>query len=134
MSNVVAASDTEQVIVAHVPDFGKGRYMNFQKELYSDAKRMFAVDNLKAEKLAKQIASEVGAYMAKAEVQVKLGKINVKSSTLTISEAAKIKGIVLTNAIFALKAIQYANDAGRNGIGDVDWTFCEEVADYIKSL
>lgn len=98
-----------------VPDFGNGRYTNLMKECYSDAQHIFGITPEQAEKLARQIASDVGAAMASAQVNVKTGKSINKDGYISISEASKVKATKCTHAIYALRAMAYANECGKYG-------------------
>lgn len=117
------------------PDFGNGRYSALMQECFDDARRIFKLANDKAEKLARQIASDFGAIMASAPVEVRLGKLN-KDSKLTLSEASKVKNVTLTNTIYALKALHFANEAGKNGFisGRTTWVTSESLTRYLASL
>ncbi len=107
----VAPTQTAEV---YSPEFGTGRYSALMEECFRDAQTVFGLSLKPAEKLARQIASDVGAIMASASVSIKLGKIN-KDGKLTIAEASKLKGVTMTNALGALKALHFAAEAGTNG-------------------
>lgn len=128
------ANQTTQ-IQREAPDFGSGRYSALMLECYNDAKTVFKLDDTKAEKLARQIASDFGAVMASAPVETRLGKQN-KDGKITLSEAAKVKGVTITNALFAMKALRFAGDAGVNGFsfGQTAWKPVKSLAEYLNSL
>lgn len=96
------------------PDFGNGRYSPLMSEAYDDAMTVFKLSSERAAKLARAIGADLGAFFANQPVEVKLGKMN-KDGKLTIAEACKVKGITCTNAISALRALNYAADAGKHG-------------------
>lgn len=117
------------------PDFGNGRYSALMQECYDDAQAIFKLEPSKAEKLARQIASDFGAIMAASPVEVKLGRIN-KDSKLTISEASKVKNVTLTNTLYALKALHFANESGKNGFLSrrTTWVLQPNLVKYLESL
>jgi len=132
------ATDTANAtrIESHVqPDFGTGRYSALMGEVYDDAQIIFKLTPEKAEKLARQVASDVGAIMASASVSIKLGKVN-KDGKLTIAEAAKLKGVTLTNTLYALKALHFAAEAGMNGFNwkYTQWCPVQGLKDYFEKL
>lgn len=129
----IQTENTEVKLVA--PDFGEGRYSALMEECFNDSMTVFKLEQPKAEKLARQIASDLGAIMASAPVGVKLGKPN-KDNKITISEAAKIKGVTMTWTLFALKALQYAGEAGKHGFsfGQTQWKPTEKFAKYLSEL
>ena len=128
-------SNTTQSQAPARPNFGEGRYSPLMEECYDDAMLIFKLDSLKAEKLAHAIAREIGDIMAHRPVEVKLGKVN-KDGKLTIAEACKVKGVTMTYPIFALKALFYANEAGKNGFmrNFTDWKPVKSLVDYFEKL
>lgn len=137
MSNAVATAPVQSVpeVKSTKPDFGKGKYSALMQEVYHDAQIVFNISAQASEKLARQVASDIGASMANQPVSIKLGKVN-DNGQLTISEACKVKGVIMTNAIYALRAIKYADEAGKNGFsfGGTKWEPVKDLADYLLSL
>jgi len=125
-------ANATQSQVSGVVDFGNGRYSPLMAECFKDLQRVFKLDIVPAEKLARQIGTELGAIMANAPVDVRLGKAN-KDNKMTVSEAAKVKNLTQTWAILALRAINYANDATRNGVSvkDTSWEMSDGLKKYI---
>lgn len=117
------------------PDFGNGRYSHLMEQVYTQSQTVFKLPKDKAEKLARDISSEIGKVMANVKVDVKLGKVS-KDGKLTISEAAKLKGFTTTNQVMALKALHYAAEAGKNGFswGKTQWKPIQWVDEYLSSL
>ena len=117
------------------PDFGNGRYSPLMEEVYHDSMTVFGLESAKAEKLAHNIANELGAIMSSRPVEVRLGKVN-KDGKLTISEACKLKGFTMTNPIYALKALHYAGESGINGFSfaNTKWSPSKGLNDYLSSL
>ena len=133
MSQTAIAQDVSTK--ATKPDFGNGRYSALMEEVWHDSQTVFKLESEKAEKLARQIASDLGAIMANQPVSVKMGKVN-NDGKLTISEACKVKGITLTNNIYVLRALFYAGDAGKHGFsfGDTIWQPAMGLADILEKL
>lgn len=117
------------------PDFGNGRYSPLMEEVYNDAQVVFGITPVQAEKLARGIATELGAIMASAPVEVRLGKLS-KDGKLTIAEASKLKGFTLTYNIAALRALHYAGDAGKHGFsfGATKWRTAGSLAKMLSEL
>jgi hypothetical protein len=117
------------------PDFGNGRYSALMEEVWHDSQSVFGIDSAKAEKLARQVSTDVGVIMASATVKVKLGKLN-DDGKLTISEACKVKSVTMTDAVFALKALHYAGEAGKNGMsfGFTKWHPTKELKEALARI
>lgn len=117
------------------PKFGTGRYSPLMEEIYKDAQNIFKITPKHAEKLARQIASDIGAYMAKAPVEVTLRKSG-KDGKLTIREASKLKGVTMTYALHVMMAINFANDAVAHGFNrnDTKWSLTESLAESLAEF
>lgn len=128
-------ANTQNVTQTERPDFGNGRYSALMNEVYDDAQVIFKLDSAKSEKLAQAIARELGAIMAAQPAEIRLGKVN-KDGKLTISEAAKVKNVTLTNSIYALKALHFAAEAGKNGFvwAETQWKVNAGLIRYFESL
>ena len=116
-------------------DFGGGRYSNLMKSIYSSSMTVFRLDWEHAKRVAEHCASEFGAIMKDVQVDVKVGKSD-KGGRITLSEACKIKGIVATPELSLMRALQYANEAGLNGImyQDTKWVPVSRVAELLVKL
>ncbi len=133
--STVATETAPSQSKATKPDFGQGRYSGLMHEVFDDSQTVFHLSAEKAEKLARSIATEIGAVMASSKVSIRLGKVS-KENTLTIREAASIKGILVTPNIATLRALLYAGEAGKHGFsfGNTKWTPTEDLGKYISSL
>lgn len=131
-ANTTVVSEQQSTVK---PNFGNGRYSGLMEEVWHDAQTVFGLSSEQAAKLAQGIARDVGAAMAGASYSVKLSKID-KDGRLTISEAAKLKNVTITNNIMALKALQYAGEAGRNGFSfaNTRWQVVKGLAEYFNTL
>jgi hypothetical protein len=116
--------------------FGNGRYSAAMRELYDDLQVLFKVPEEKAEKIARQFGSDFGAAMASAAVNTSVGKATGKNSRMTLKEAASVKGITATYALSIARAVQWANEAFKNGVSrkDTKWTFISQLAEYVAEL
>jgi len=98
------------------PDFGNGRYSGVMEELHNDIVRLLPQHTNVAERIARQFGSDFGAAMRDLPVAIKLGKRVSDDGKLTLSESCKAKNITVTNAISVARAVNYMNDALKNGI------------------
>ena len=129
----LTTTDEQELLIAK---FGSGRYSAFTIEVYKDSQTVFGLDEAQAEKLAKAIVTEVGAHFAKSQASFKVGSLN-KDGKVTLAETvSKLKGITASNNITALRALQYANEAGKNGFSRkaTSWEPVETLKTYLLSL
>lgn len=117
-------------------DFGMGRYSALMGECFRDAKIVFQLSEEKADKLARQIASDFGAALSSSPVGIGRIKSVNKDGKITLSEAAKIKGVTLTSALYALMGLQYAAEAGKFGFsfGNTQWKVAKHLTEYFEKL
>lgn len=135
MSTQVAATpDQKQQVI--IGTFGAGRYSGLMLECFKDAKRLLKLAPEPAHKLALQIGSDFGALMKDAIVAAKVSKSINKDGKVTLSEAAKVKGVTTTNALTALRVMQFMNEAGKFHIssGDTVWAIVGEFKEYLDNL
>lgn len=130
-----AIAQTAQTVAPSRPDFGSGRYSGLMETVYDDSQVIFRITKEQAEKLARQVASEVGAIMRNAQVDVKTGKAS-KDGKITLSEAAKMKGVSMTFALTSLKALHFAAEAGKNGFlwAKTQWEVSASLREYFDNL
>lgn len=120
-------------------DFGNGRYSALAKEAYRDAKQVFRLSDEKADKLARQIASDFGACASRGIITMKSAKVSKVNDDgkVTVSEAgSKVKNCASTNALLALRALKFAGEAGDSGIlfGTTVWAPCKQLVEYFDIL
>jgi 16S rRNA C1402 N4-methylase RsmH len=77
--------------------FGDGRYSQAMKELFQDSKRLLALTDKQAEKLARSFGAELGKHNAIAKISY--GRYSVKSNQITLKESVTFKGLIVTFAI-----------------------------------
>lgn len=117
------------------PNFGNGPLSRETERYYDGAIERLGMTPKQAEKFARQAASDVGAALKNQTVKVKLGKTNADGKG-TISQACKAKGIHYSNAMNIVRALDWMEDAGKNGISfaETDWQLVPELAKYVKQL
>jgi len=134
-AKTVETNNAQEAQVIAKPDFGEGRYSPLMEECWKDAQTIFGLESAKAEKLARNIANEFGAWMATKALSlndVKIGKTG-KDGKITLGEAAmKVKGATLTHALLALKALKFANESMANGFvrNETQWMPNASLQDY----
>jgi len=128
--STLMSQDTKEV-----SRFGNGRYSALMQECFQDLQKIFKLEEPVAEKVSRAIGSEVGAIMSNQHVTIKLGSVN-KDGKLNIAEASKIKGVAVTNSLMTLRALQYANEAIKNGFNrnETQWTPIPVLAEYFDSM
>lgn len=116
--------------------FGSGRYSKHMESTFNDLKQVFGLSDKVAKRIADDFGSELGAHMKRAEVDVSLGKINAKNNTISIKEASKLKGIVVTNTILAVRACTWVAEAFQNGIDfqETQWKPKQVLQEYFDTL
>lgn len=117
------------------PDFGQGRFAFEMNRLYDATQKLFGFTEAQAEKFARQAASDAGAALKNANATLKVGKAN-SDGKATISDASKMKGVTLTNALLVTHAISWIDDAGKHGVsyGKTKWTLAPELQKYVDGL
>lgn len=118
-----------------VSKFGNGRYSPLMEECFHDLQTVFKLSPEKAEYIAKAIGSEVGALMRNQPVTVKVSKAN-DDGKVTIAEAAKMKGITVTDTILVLRSLQWANEAVKNGFNrkETNWVPIPKLQEYFDGI
>jgi len=117
--------------------FGSGRYSPLMVQCFTESQQVFGLNEEQADKLARAIARDFGAAMKDAQVDAKIGKSINKDGQVTLAEASKLKGITITQSLFAMRALQWAADCGKYGFSwkFTDWKLLDgNFKDYIESL
>lgn len=137
-TSVTDSTSTPEVKVDLAQLFGSGRYSPLMREVYTQSQVVFKLDEEQAEKLARAVASDFGGAMANVQVKATVGKSITKDGKVTCKEAAAIKGITITNALFAMQTLAWCAEAGKHGIlwGKTDWQTPEDstFGKYLRSL
>lgn len=139
MSTTTQENTTQEQQQVKVPDFGKGRYSALMRECYKDAQVVFGMTPESAEALARQIGCDYGALMQQTHVaigDIKFGKPN-KDMQVTIREAAaKLKGVTLSDTLYALRALNFALQSISMGFvwGKTKWVVSDSLAEFLKKF
>lgn len=113
IENTQPAANVSIEVKETKPNFGNGRYSALMEQTWKDGQVVFKLPSDKAEKLARQVGSDFGAAIAGAVVDAKIGKSITKDGKTTLAEAAKVKGVTMTNALFALRSLGFAAELGK---------------------
>lgn len=115
--------------------FGAGRFSPQMESLYESACNLFSMTEAQADKFARQAAADAGDVLRNASASFKVGKAN-KDGKASITDASKMKGVHLTNALNIVRAIQWAEEAGKNGVsyGFTEWKLTPELQKYVDGL
>lgn len=117
------------------PDFGKGRFSAEMERIYTGLIARFDIEPLKAEKIARQAASDAGEILANVSATFKVSKVS-KDGKVSITDAAKAKGVTVTNALMVARALQWIDDAGANGVsyGFTKWKLSAPLQGYVDEM
>lgn len=100
--------------------FGSGKYFAIQCEVFKDTKRLFNIEEPVAEKIAKAIATALGAIFSNGKITITgLDKLNKDGKLKSIKEVSALKNLPLTNEVSMLRAITYCNAATSNHVKGV---------------
>lgn len=126
----------ENTVHTQRPNFGEGRFSAEMERIYNACIKLFGLDESKAEKIARQAASDAGAALKAASASLSVSAARGKDKTVTISDASKVKGVTLTNALAVVRAIQWIDDAGKNFVsyGFTGWKLAPQVQEWIDGL
>lgn len=126
-----SATNKQATIKPYVPDFGNGRQSPLMSETFKAARVVFQVNDKTAEKIARQVGSDIGAHQAKSNGStIKLTGYKAKDNKVNIKEAVKaIKGVTCTDSMNLLRALQFAGEAGEAGFnyGFTTWKLSDEM-------
>lgn len=120
------------------PQFGKGRYSAEMERLYNQAQELLGFTPTQAEKFARQAGADAGSALKNSVASIRVSKANADGKA-TISDAAKLKGVTLTNSLAIVRAIQWIGEAEKNFVsyGKTKWTLSamnENLAKYVAGL
>lgn len=115
MPEVTDMPATQNKPVAKI--FGDGRYSKLMENVCEQIQIVFngRVSEEEAITIAKQVGCDFGAALSGAHVDAKIGRSINKDGKVNLSEACKVKGIHLTNALSVMHALNFAADAGKYG-------------------
>ena len=135
MSTTTQVTDTKPE-VKRIDDFGSGRYSTFMGQVFEGCRSLFDLSNTVSAKIARDAGSDIGSAMKHAsDAKISLGKVS-KSGTITVKDAANVKGVFVTNPIMIARSIQWIDEAGKNGIsyGNTEWKLIPTLQVYVDDL
>lgn len=117
------------------PDFGQGRYSAEMERIYKACMSRFGIESKRAERIARQAGADAGAVFRNSEATIAVSK-STKDGKITISDASKVKGVTVTNALAVVRAIQWINEAGKNFVnyGHTKWKLSVNVQEWIDEM
>lgn len=112
-----------------------GRYAKQQEQLFDEAQKLFGLTPAQADKFAIHAAQDAATALHSVSANFKIGKAN-DDGKATITDAAKQKGITLTNALHMVRAMQWIGEAGKNNIsyGNTKWKLSEPLQKYVDEV
>lgn len=133
--STTTAPTTEQQKQA-TGSFGNGRYSQLMSEIFEDSQVLLKLNEEQADKLARAVGRDFGAYMSTVKVEAKVSRSINKDGKVTLSEAAKMKGVTATIALEAMRVIQFMNEAGKFHIlsRKTEWKLSSQFEEMIASL
>jgi len=135
MSTTLAPANANATTIG---SFGNGRYSALASEVFDSAQAVFKVTPEVADKLARRVSSDFGALFSGSigMNKVAVGKVN-KDGKVTVKEAAaSVKGVSLSFPLYALKALNWAAEAGKNGFvyGNTKWAVEPKLQEWMQTL
>jgi len=129
------SANTSDATKGKGPDFGKGRFSTEMERIYTGLIARFELPEAKAEKIARQAASDAGEILANVSATFKVSKVS-KDGKVSITDAAKAKGVTVTNALMVARALQWIDDAGANGVsfGFTKWKLSAPLQGYVDEM
>lgn len=118
-----------------VVDFGNGHFSNIMKNTYTDLQNLFGYSPKVAEKLARQLGSDLGAVHRTLDFKVTFGKPN-KDMMRALTLKAKSAKLTLPPCIQIRVAIDFISDAGGSYIsyGNTKWSFIPLLQEWIQEF
>lgn len=116
--------------------FGAGKYYSIQCEMFRDGKRILNLADDKSVKLAKAIATHLGAVFGRGQVEIKgIDKKLTKDGALSsISEICKLKNLPVSYEIAVMRAFDYINKAARFHVRIGEVYLQDDIAEWVEKL
>ena len=121
-------------------NFGNGRYSPLMQSVFKNSQKVFGLNAKQAEKLARQCGSDFGAAMASCQANATIARKLGKDGGVTLKDAAKVKLNKITDALFVVRSLDFAAEAGEFGFlysGNTKvakWEVTEYLTKYFASL
>ncbi len=132
MSQVIEPiKSTEKAIIS----FGEGPFSKLMQHYFDLSQRLLKLSEAKAEKFARQLASDLGAIHKQLKFEVNAGKPN-KDMLRKVQMSAKSGLMVIAPSVNVLIALQWMEDAGKNGVsyGHTIWILIPSLQEWIEQL
>jgi len=116
-------------------DFGKGTFSSNMKFMFDESQKLFGLTPEKAEKLARQFGSDLGAAHNVLQFKLKFGAPN-KDMLRALSMSAKTTRYGYPPSLQVAVAIDYASEAGKSYVsyGYTKWSFIPLLVEWIEKL
>src|SRR4051812_4700907 len=117
-------------------DFGKGRYSPEMERIYGELQKLLRIEPKKAEKLARQAASDFGEMIRNQTAKMKVGKANSDGCGTIGETVAALKGVKLTYPLSFVHTLQWMGEAGKHGIkwSITLWELDDNLAKYVAEM
>lgn len=133
---IIMENTTNATTTVSRPDFGAGKYSGLMDEIWKDAQNLLKISPEKAEKLARNVASDLGAWMQSGNAKITLGSVNKSGQFRSVKEASSVKNVPATKALMIMKAISFADEAFKNGVNrnTTGWELIDTLKEYVDEL
>lgn len=114
-----------------------GKYKQLMTSVYDGCIKLFGIPEDKAEKIARNAAADFGNAISAGNVTAKARIGSVTSNGgVTLSDTSSVKLTAITHPLSIARAIQWAGDAGKNGLSykDTVWQLSEALQQYVDNL
>ena len=125
-------------VTSTIGNFGNGgKFSDFMKSMFDDCQTLFGMSPACADKVARNAASDIGKAMKNGQCSIKIGALGKDGDgKVTIKDSTSVKGVAVTNNIAIARAIQFAGEAGKNGMSykGTKWALSDKLAEYVAEI
>lgn len=116
-------------------EFAPGRYQLEKQRLAKAFVCRLGFTKEQAKFVADKAAEDAHNALRHAQVTIKVGAAG-KDGRTTISDASKIKGVVMTNPLMLVHVVEFIDGAGKHGIsyGFTGWVLTQQLREYVDGL
>lgn len=128
--------ETSSVTESIIGKFGNGgKFSQFMSDMFKGCIERLGMSPACADKISRNCASDIGKAMKNGESTIKIGSIS-EDGKVTIGDSMKVKGIAVTRNISIARALQYINEAGKNGLSfaSTDWALTPALSEYVTEV
>jgi hypothetical protein len=128
-------NDKPEVSQSNIVDFGDGPFSKLMENYFGLSQKLLKLSEAKAEKYARQLASDLGAIHKNLKFDVTAGKPN-KDMLRKVGMAGKSGLMVVPPSVNVLIALQWMEDAGKNNVsyGHTTWKLVPSLNDWLNEL